>query len=117
MPLFLLPSCWQCITYSRLPITKDQDGLVALHVGASTETNLQAQWSSIRSTLLQLAAPLVVEVVLDGVRSLPDSCSEMTIYLLRKSDLGGTDRIPALTVYDFLKDNVVRNMLCRMVLV
>lgn len=90
---------------------------MALHLGTGAQTNLQAQWSSIHSALLQLAGPQVVEVVLEGVKPLPDNCSEMTIYLLQKSALGGTDRIPAHTVYDFLQQNMVRNvkLFCSMV--
>lgn len=78
--------------------------------------NLEAQWSSIRSALLQLAGQQVVEVVLEGVKPLPDSCSEMTVYLLRKSALGGTDRIPAHTVYNFLQENLVRSVFLQLCL-
>ena len=107
----LVPLCRQCVTYSCLPTTKDQDGLVALHIGTSAQANLQNQWSSIRSTILQLAGSQVVDVVLEGVRPLPDNCSEMTIYLLQKSALGSTDRISAHTVYTFLQQYLVRNVL------
>lgn len=90
---------------------------MALHLGTSAQANLQTQWSDIRSTILQLALQQlaevvqVVDVMLEGVRPLPDNCSEMTVYLLQRSMLGSTDRIPAHFVYTFLQQNLVRNVL------
>lgn len=84
---------------------------MALHLGTSAQANLQTQWSNIRSAILHLVGQQVVDVVLEGVRPLPDNCSEMTIYLLQKSTLGSTDRIPAHIVYSYLQQNLVRNVI------
>ena len=52
------------------------------------------------------------EIVLEGLRPLPDNCTEVTMYISQPTSLGNRERISANVVFNFLQANKVHTHLC-----
>lgn len=94
------------IAYSRLPTSRDEDGLVALHVNKSTQ-EAKTVWKMIITTITELLGQLAAhkKIVMEGVRPLPDNCMEITMYISQPASLGSQERIAANVLFNFLQTN------------
>ena len=52
------------------------------------------------------------EIVLEGLRPLPDNWSEVTMYISQPTSLGNRERISANVVFNFLQTNKVQTHSC-----
>ena len=67
----ILPSL-QTICYNRIPLLRNEDGLVSLHF-KKTDKQLLAEQDTIRSTLQSMVQNPSIQVVVESIRPLPDN--------------------------------------------
>ncbi|XP_061782851.1 nucleoporin p54 isoform X3 [Nerophis lumbriciformis] len=98
------PFCrFKAVGYSCVPVSKDEDGLVALVLNKK-EADVRAQQQQLVESLHKvLGSNQTLSVNVDGVRSLPNDQTEVIIYVVERSPNGTSKRIPASTLFTYLE--------------
>ncbi|XP_054612243.1 nucleoporin p54 isoform X2 [Dunckerocampus dactyliophorus] len=109
------PFCrFKAVGYSCVPVSKDEDGLVAL-VLSKKEADVRAQQQQLVESLHKvLGSNQTLSVNVDGVRSLPNDQTEVIIYVVERSPNGTSKRIPASTLFAYLEQANIKVQLTQL---
>ncbi|XP_061732565.1 nucleoporin p54 isoform X2 [Nerophis ophidion] len=109
------PFCrFKAVGYSCVPVSKDEDGLVALVLNKK-EADVRAQQQQLVETLHKvLGSNQTLSVNVDGVRSLPNDQTEVIIYVVERSPNGTSKRIPASTLFTYLEQANIKVQLSQL---
>uniref|UniRef100_M3XJ92 54 kDa nucleoporin n=2 Tax=Latimeria chalumnae TaxID=7897 RepID=M3XJ92_LATCH len=103
------PFCrFKAVGYSCTPNNKDEDGLVAL-VFSKKETDIRSQQQQLVESLHKvLGANQTLTVNVEGVKALPDSQTEVVIYVVERSPNGTSRKVPATGLFSYLEQSNVK---------
>ncbi|XP_063745953.1 nucleoporin p54 isoform X3 [Eleginops maclovinus] len=106
------PFCrFKAVGYSCVPVSKDEDGLVALLLNKK-EADVRAQQQQLVETLHKvLGSNQSLTVNVDGVKALPNDQTEVIIYVVERSPNGTSKRIPATTLFSYLEQGNIKAQL------
>ncbi|XP_033951986.1 nucleoporin p54-like isoform X2 [Pseudochaenichthys georgianus] len=106
------PFCrFKAVGYSCVPVSKDEDGLVALLLNKK-EADVRAQQQQLVETLHKvLGSNQSLTVNVDGVKALPNDQTEVVIYVVERSPNGTSKRIPATTLFSYLEQGNIKAQL------
>ncbi|XP_034079970.1 nucleoporin p54 [Gymnodraco acuticeps] len=106
------PFCrFKAVGYSCVPVSKDEDGLVALLLNKK-EADVRAQQQQLVETLHKvLGSNQSLTVNVDGVKALPNDQTEVIIYVVERSPNGTPKRIPATTLFSYLEQGNIKAQL------
>nr|XP_057920107.1 nucleoporin p54 isoform X3 [Doryrhamphus excisus] len=109
------PFCrFKAVGYSCVPVSKDEDGLVALVLNKK-EADVRAQQQQLVESLHKvLGSNQTLSVNVDGVRSLPNDQTEVIIYVVERSPNGTSKRIPASTLFTYLEQANIKVQLTQL---
>ncbi|XP_061887236.1 LOW QUALITY PROTEIN: nucleoporin p54 [Entelurus aequoreus] len=109
------PFCrFKAVGYSCVPVSKDEDGLVALVLNKK-EADVRAQQQHLVESLHKvLGSNQTLSVNVDGVRSLPNDQTEVIIYVVERSPNGTSKRIPASTLFTYLEQANIKVQLTQL---
>ncbi|XP_064405289.1 nuclear pore complex protein Nup54-like [Halichondria panicea] len=100
---------FKTVCYNRLPTIRNEDGLVALQFKMKCDPLISKHDSVLQSVQdivtkgVSTATTEMFQVFCDSVRPLPDECSEMTIYIQKKSGML-SQRLLATEVQQFFRN-------------
>ncbi|XP_072310848.1 nucleoporin p54 isoform X3 [Eucyclogobius newberryi] len=109
------PFCrFKAVGYSCIPVTKDEDGLVALVLNRK-EPDVRAQQQQFVESLQKvLGSNQMLSVNVEGVKSRPDDQTEVIIYIVERSPNGTSKRIPASTLFSYLEQPNIKMQLTQL---
>ncbi|CAL1567651.1 unnamed protein product [Knipowitschia caucasica] len=109
------PFCrFKAVGYSCIPVTKDEDGLVALVLNKKEQDVRAQQQQFVESLQKVLGNNQMLSVNVEGVKSLPDDQTEVTVYVVERSPNGTSKRIPASTLFGYLEQANIKMQLTQL---
>ncbi|KAK3099683.1 hypothetical protein FSP39_007976 [Pinctada imbricata] len=97
------PYCrFKAVGYTRLPRTKNEDGLVSIFINKK-ESDVTTNQQQIQDTLFKIMGSRPqFSVCVEGIKRLPDDKTELVIYILERPATGPARRVPASDTFNFL---------------
>lgn len=109
------PFCrFKAVGYSCIPVSKDEDGLVALILNKKEADVRTQQQQLVESIHKVLGSNQTLTVNVEGVKALPNDQTEVIVYVVERSPNGTSKRIPATTLFGFLEQANVKVQLTQL---
>ncbi|EDO41929.1 predicted protein [Nematostella vectensis] len=106
------PYCrFKVVGYSQLPSAGNDDGLVAVVVKKKESDVRQQQQEFVTALHKCFGSKPTVMVCVDGLKPLPEDCTEVVIYVVERAENGTTKIHPATDVYNYLNQNNIKTQL------
>ncbi|XP_054468452.1 nucleoporin p54 isoform X1 [Anoplopoma fimbria] len=103
------PFCrFKAVGYSCVPVSKDEDGLVALLFNRKEADVRALQQQLVESLHKVLGSNQTLTVNVDGVKALSNDQTEVIVYVVERSPNGTSKRIPATTLFSYLEQANVK---------
>ncbi|XP_030004164.1 nucleoporin p54 isoform X3 [Sphaeramia orbicularis] len=109
------PFCrFKAVGYSCIPVSKDEDGLVALVLNKKEADVRTQQQQLVESIHKVLGSNQTLTVNVEGVKALPNDQTEVIVYVVERSPNGTSKRIPATTLFGYLEQANIKVQLTQL---